>query len=1520
MSAEVKPSARVVPSGKVYRQMFDAQVQLTQSLSKGRREPTIISREDGIPLVRSEQRDGLNGFLNSRQKTWVDCFPNDPHTENPVLYKQYTEFVSSKLKVPDSETAGAEVRGLPDVVLPARTGSDIIDRIAKSRRNRHEAAVEDMRHELSEISQNLEPRIAEAGEMLMNSLEENETEINRLLAKVEKDEDLITYRMQGLSQLWRDIESHSSVRQQWIEEFDVTCHDAEKQRSMLVREVFMKYTKLLEKISHLLEPDLHKMLDRESQMINQTVLSNKRSYADLFMRLMCADMERERTQHAWWLRRVADWKTLHTNDTIDKFRAFMQSKAVEEPSCLQMTKTLTESQVQALNVRRVDLINSLRDFKPPTSTKSAVYSWNSQMSIVSEEIDHLNQQYVIRLKEEYEKVAQTWLDEIERMKISLIESEACTEEAARLVVERDFLPLIGEKQRAFEQKTEEMEKAFDKHHEEMQYKLKSLFKYSQGAAHMWDIHEIGLAKQERALQEKLDAGRQAHDLQNQEKEAALDAVMDRMRQDGSEGALAESLKKALDMLTKIRNSYDIFHQQQVDIVQTYPAMVTQELQNFDASVCKFFAVDRTHPDDAARETTEKEEREEATGSVMLTSPRKKKKKSAKTRPESQGSDSVKGSPSLPMIVSEILSTSKGTTFYVLTEAGEHGVQETTKEDDTNYGAFLTEAPSLEEIKADYLQWSNITDSLLFENPHELPGYLEEWKEQAVERANSVVAAKCEELNNELDLRLHLHQPRARRAELDIHNVRAAELVMHSERVSRHCKGIQQGLTDLRQQFVKVTQEHNKLARKFRDDVESLESVFINATKSAKLIALQGQLSLELDKYMSIIRASLREFRKHLDETLSTLRESNARFIKSFKLFSAGGNFCPEEIQEYHKRLEKMSHKLDAAEGAIMLDLEGMESKRLEHATKVSVEFEDRFKNHMFDLIFMEKIARWLTNTQVKIKAEVASSNSQAQALGRHISDVRRRVDACERPNLDKEQITATELNDSLKTVFDDFHNRSVYLNCISDLPAAGPMQGPPALGGRVAFTGEVTQISKPGRQPSEDPSVVVIKSIMKAQRNKMKFGPDADLDGDYPAAFSPTGGEGKERFVAPGLPRTGTQISVIDKSVTRLGSRRGTAVASGPPAVDLPRRTQSSLRRGSKTTRWDRKYLVFGDTVEEVDSKHFLGGIRKVLREAQEGLFTVAEIFYKQKGSRAVTRPQALQDNFDHCADALVFKLQSYFNQAETYHNQCLQEFRSQLMEIEEVVSHIPPLIIQQVVQSHISEARNQHTQLQDQLSLSLKGLQNTQINHQNMLRPSLGHPQQREELEALTKAESQRHDDYIHAVNQHAAERQSALIDQSERFLEELSRTSEAQILQYDQLLIVDDVLIGIVEPKKFPTSELIRRKTVGLPLEEEAYKCVIPRGKNTWPGLPANEFVLKTTGEPSQKPKQTASVTTAKTTLGHSSAVKARDSAYQEYKKYFKSVLADIEEKKQTQLTAEERWMQNWATSVQKVKDLYS
>ena len=61
----------------------------------------------------------------------------------------------------------------------------------------------------------------------------------------------------------------------------------------------------------------------------------------------------------------------------------------------------------------------------------------------------------------------------------------------------------------------------------------------------------------------------------------------------------------------------------------------------------------------------------------------------------------------------------------------------------------------------------------------------------------------------------------------------------------------------------------------------------------------------------------------------------------FRLFSDGGNFCPSEIEEYKAKLSKMSQKTDSAEGVVMADLEGMEARRLDQASKISAEFEDR---------------------------------------------------------------------------------------------------------------------------------------------------------------------------------------------------------------------------------------------------------------------------------------------------------------------------------------------------------------------------------------------------------------------------------------------------------------------------------------------------------------------------------------------------------------------------------------------------
>merc|ERR1711962_455069 len=181
--------------------------------------------------------------------------------------------------------------------------------------------------------------------------------------------------------------------------------------------------------------------------------------------------------------------------------------------------------------------------------------------------------------------------------------------------------------------------------------------------------------------------------------------------------------------------------------------------------------------------------------------------------------------------------------------------------------------------------------------------------------------------------------------------------------------------------------------------------------------------------MNVIRASVRYFRYDLDNMLNKVRNSNAEFRKSLKIFSEGGNFSPEEVDEYRKNLEKVASKIDACEGSLVGELEGMETERMEVARDYAGKLEERFKQHLFDLTFVEKMKRWLTNIQVKIKGEVANSNSQSQHLSKMISVFSRRVELIMNPSADGESYSSEALHETLMPLVVSIRERVTYLNC-----------------------------------------------------------------------------------------------------------------------------------------------------------------------------------------------------------------------------------------------------------------------------------------------------------------------------------------------------------------------------------------------------------------------------------------------------------------------------------------------------------
>lgn len=106
--------------------------------------------------------------------------------------------------------------------------------------------------------------------------------------------------------------------------------------------------------------------------------------------------------------------------------------------------------------------------------------------------------------------------------------------------------------------------------------------------------------------------------------------------------------------------------------------------------------------------------------------------------------------------------------------------------------------------------------------------------------------------------------------------------MHDERVERHIRGVQETLEQTDADYGRMLMEFAKSTTTYKEDVYSLEQVFVNATTTGRLQALEDRLRRQRDAFMEHIRVSLRSFREHFDKMIQYLRQANAKFRKSFK--------------------------------------------------------------------------------------------------------------------------------------------------------------------------------------------------------------------------------------------------------------------------------------------------------------------------------------------------------------------------------------------------------------------------------------------------------------------------------------------------------------------------------------------------------------------------------------------------------------------------------------------------------------
>ncbi|KAM4663369.1 coiled-coil domain-containing protein 180 [Discoglossus pictus] len=1588
-------AVHVVPSGKVYRQIFDAEVQLVRSLgeARARAEQHGVSLDSGkIGLRDMDSRTA--GLMSHNQSLWVDNMMYDNGPENQISYRESKTSTLKQTQESEEAIEAREVRGLCDVIVPEKRDSGLLQRIAANRHERHEMAVSDLQKDLADISRvEMESIVLDTGKNLQQKLFESDNKVELLYEQIENSDDS-ALNNKVLEDIWDEVTEESFKRRHWIKDTEKTLLEMEEKRTDCIAEVLKKYTQLLKEICFLMPADVDRLIHKESMMINQAILANHRAIAKLSVNLMESDLKKEGALRLRWQDLVKRWKSFQKEKIIQDFRNIENNEMSQIPRYVKEELDHLINGLSSLKEKRLHHLCSVSCFVPPTCTKAQVTEWYASLEEIIKQADLLNRQYLERHSSLEEEVCQKCISEAQKCKEQLSDMDICSKEEAEKAIHSVLFPLIEQFKVQFGNERETMHGVLENVSKQMDLQNKQLFRFCEKAVYLWEVLGIGLLQQETAMKQKLESCRQKNDGENQAKEAALDIILDKLRQESSQQQLRNTMGKALAALENIKVGYEKFYQEQVVIVDSYPEMVQTELDLYSSSVSKYFGVKEVYGQDPLPETDELEKeisREDkiphremplhtlyskvvvpSTGDSELDGSDETLRESHQDHEQSSqvftgdgirefpeqknmdgfGVDDKQGDrqdvgfesgpdqsahdfDTLGQLENismddesdadhktlEFFTTSRGKTYTIRPweqKEDNEGASDTSSvgEQSEVEQVFLTEG-FVDETTPFNLDLITIPDNLFTElNQMIRLGFyehLEHWFDETASNSHSVVIAKKEELKSELDLRYHLHLPRSQRIEMDIHNVRAAELLHHSERVDRHCAGVDKALNQLKNDSTSLIENMKQETRNFHSKIVAMEKTFLGPEKSDKLVALTKSLPSVLDSHVSGVQTVMRNYRQHVEEMLGKLCDTNSDFIKSFRLFSEGGNFSPDEVEAYSKKLHKASATIASFEGSIMVDLEGLESLCLEQATEINKKFEDKAQVLTTDKVFLENIQKLLTNLQVKIKSLVVDSNFQTKQINSHLEQIRKKTDACAHPNMDKEALTAEDLYSFVRSVMEEMSKRSVYLSCLlepSPVFSKPPLQGPIAAASRqetplrqdskgtFGTPDSLLNPSRIGKLVLDDAAVSVIKNIMKSKHTGHTEREQGDAETRQP-------GTHQNPMIAPHPPNRLGSGTLNKKKV--LPAKRGEVKQKAPAA---------SGRKLIKPTRFDKKYQLFGEKKEESDN--FKGILTSILFESNDTLLYLAEEFYKKKERRNFDRSKFLHESFEECADMLTLKLKSYEKQALEYHNSCLMEFQEQLEEFEKLVSQVPSLVIESHRRQHLESMQSSTEQIRQGFTRDLQKWDLTKEQMKSLLRPSLGHPENIHTLENLCQQEEKRQRQEEEGIENNTKCLQICVAEYTKQFTSSLASLSERLLLEMDDTLTVDDIIPAKTEIPKEKLSTLIRRKRDGLPLEQTEHHPLVVRGGRAWPGIslvdPEN-----TNRSGSTSWQTTASVTTAKTTLSHVSTVEARDAAYLNFLQDTEVELAKILEDSTQQHFEAQRWKAWWTQSVLEIKQLY-
>ncbi|XP_014875616.1 uncharacterized protein LOC106938217 [Poecilia latipinna] len=967
---------RAIPGGKVYRQLFDAQAQLSRSLLAGRR----------------VQRTG-------------SLSPVDSKTPDSSRWQQRSDEVDGSV----------DVIRLPDRLVIDRSSSGIIDKLMKRRKKKHDEALRQQEAELHHLSQVCELEVRSICEQLVSSLGEVDLRLDILRDRIGQK----PVSLECLHSLWEEADEEMRQKKSQVSEMQQKLKSCDDGRSLEIKKILKKQLHLLQQISFLSPPDVHRLIHSKAMMLNQSLLANRRSSARLVLLLQDQNLQQEFVLRLHWEESLDRWRKGRVEEMLEELRTMCSSR--EEERNLFSDQMLQNQEV--LVQQRSEVIYKICSLVPPTGSSALVSNWFNELMAVNQQIAGLHADMREQLQRFYEDAWQRRRAEAQRCQEALAALQLSDQQLEDITSSR-LLPLIGQRQRDDEERLAGLDECSDCVDQHVLGVSRSVSEVMRAVALLWETHCRRLKRREEELEAKLQLLKKTQKQLVERMMVPLESMLVALRQESREEFLDMCLEQVLEQLKDIQDSIRPCLSQQWDVLDQLPAVLMEELYSYSNAVSSFFKL--SHPNrPSLADLHNVSVSSNRTGSDLESSSH-----SEMFHPRSDSISREAGySFSALKLLTEAASSlnqlyNSNTTF---TSSG--GVV-------YSGPAFRSPAPDL----PDFIQETYLTQFPVELLSHTLTrtrilvlDHIEQSFKDLLSSAVAMVTEKKEVVRLEQELSLTPEYIRTK-----IYEPRLLELQVHRQNVDTFSQEISEILTSCRIEL------HDLLASIHKKNLElfdlltsrkmALQELQISIQKDNQIV-LQAAFRKRLEDFGAALQEQLdrhaedtlwcqTNFKRVIRGRLEEARKRAGELQKSFRTFKEGGDFSAQEVKMFQKKMKEEIKRIGSTEDSIFSELEVFESKSLLQLRKVLAPLDDKFSSLQAEVKFTEEIQKIISRTQIQIKAEAASSNLQQTRLSGRLEELREMM-----TNI---QVSPDQICCSFSSVKEEIKSRCSYLGFSQD--------------------------------------------------------------------------------------------------------------------------------------------------------------------------------------------------------------------------------------------------------------------------------------------------------------------------------------------------------------------------------------------------------------------------------------------------------------------------------------------------------